>query len=127
VTRAQRMGLADRYGRPDPRAASEGRHPMHRWVLRSIVGGRKIPGWGETDPLTLPFLARPSVHRKLTQRARVAQRDATTAIDTDTADAQADRWVALALAHLPGTCADSLWCRCAECDRAFRWHVPTRH
>lgn len=93
---------------------------MHRWVLRSIVGGRRIPGWGHVDPMTLPFLARPSVHRKLTRIAREAQREATTAVDSDAADRRKDRWVDLVLSNLPGTCADSLWCRCAECDRVYR-------
>lgn len=35
------------------------------WVTRSVVGGRRVPGWRAVDPLTLPFHKRPSVRVKL--------------------------------------------------------------
>ena len=38
------------------------------WVTRSVVNCRRIPGWGMVDPLTLPFIERPSVRRKLRAR-----------------------------------------------------------
>ena len=34
------------------------------WVTRSVSRCRKIPGWSAVDPLTVPFLLRPSVRRK---------------------------------------------------------------
>ena len=122
MTRAQRLGLADRVGHPDPTAEAEGRHPRHRWVLRYIVAGRRVPGWDTPDPLTLPFLARPSVHRRLADRARAADeaRWNVESLGDDALDTVADRWVSLALRILPETCRDSLWCRCQACDRAFR-------
>ena len=35
------------------------------WVTRSVVGGRRVPGWRAVDPLTLPFHERGSVRVKL--------------------------------------------------------------
>ena len=45
-----------------------GRVTAYDRVTRSVVNCRRIPGWGMVDPLTLPFIERPSVRRKLRAR-----------------------------------------------------------